>query len=84
MAESVFNPDEFIRGFSNDQIAEHLIDTLRIVKRVEEEEGIPLDLYPAVFGVANAMRSSMQLKTGSAPSKIYAPTVGEVDRLKVV
>lgn len=62
---SAFDPARYLRSFSDGQIVEHLAGCLRLVAQVEEETGgIPDDLRPLVFGVAQAMRASMEPRGG--------------------
>lgn len=72
--ESVFRPEQWVRGFSDDHIVSHLKGVLAIVERVEEETdgGVPADLRVHVFGVAQAMRASMQPRN---PRLVAAPAM---------
>lgn len=63
MSESAFDPAEYIRGFSDEQIVEHLVGTMRIVDRVIEQADVPEALFKDVFAVAQAMRAAMQPKS---------------------
>jgi len=51
-----FDPDEYVRGFSDAQIAAHLRGVLAIVEELDP----PMDLRVHVFGVAQAMRGAME------------------------
>ena len=69
MSESVFDPAEYIRGFSDEQIVDHLDGVLTIVEKIIDLqlahfEGSAFARSPGliehVFDVAQAMRATMQ------------------------
>lgn len=54
--EPTFDPSRFRPAFTRELIVEHLRDVVGIVEEIDP----PADLRLAVFGVAQAMWSSMQ------------------------
>lgn len=70
MSESAFDPAEYIRGFSDEQIVEHLVGTMRIVDRVIEQADVPEALFKDVFAVAQAMRAAMQPRNPPSASRL--------------
>lgn len=63
MDDVVFNPSDYRRGFSNEQIVEHVVDCLRMVEEIlEQTPELPVELQLAVFSTVQMMRSSMQAK----------------------
>jgi hypothetical protein len=55
---ATFQPEQYRRHFTPKQIREHLEEVLEIVEQLDP----PMDLRASVFGVAQAMCSSMESK----------------------
>ena len=72
MTDVLFNPEEYVKGFSREQIVDHLREVISIVTDLDP----PLDLRDQVFGVAQAMHATMQKRESpvtKAPPLLRVP-----------
>jgi hypothetical protein len=65
-----YRPADYVRGYSREQIVEHVSECLSIFAELDNEEptGIPLAIAPAVFSVVQIMVAAVE----PSPEKIAA------------
>lgn len=78
-----------MRGFSREQIAEHLREVLAIYDELAEEraDGIPPEIAPSLFAVVQQMSSAIEPAEAAAARKgITVPggANGEASRLGII
>ncbi len=66
--DPVYNPDDYQRGYSREQIVAHLDEALSIFHELDASQGIPKEIAPAVFGVAQMMCGAVE-KVGAETAK---------------
>ena len=73
----VFNPDEYRRGFSNEQIVDHVADCLAMTNEILHRNhrvpaDLPVEMRVEVFRVVQLMRATMQ----KIESPVAVPKIG--------
>lgn len=72
LGQPVFRPQDYRRGFSREQIVEHLKAVCEMVDEIDP----PSDLRIAVFNVAQQMESAMQPLTAAGEPRLAIPKLG--------
>ncbi len=71
-----FHPAEYIRGFSDVQIVEHLEAVCKLVEEIDP----PADLRLICFQVAQQMRATMEPRTASKIQAVPASVLDGIVR----
>lgn len=71
---SMFDPADYVRGFTRQQVTDHLIESLVTFERIATLHPIPDDLREPVFHVVQTMTAAMQKKDASV-SPVTKPSL---------